>query len=137
MSSDGGSSSIPLGGIIGLSVAGGAVVIVTIIIIYVICTRVRKRKKEGVPKEEVIYAEVGNVHDSPPPESSQYAKVEFKKSDKFKKQKKKAGKSGASSAGTVNAGPVYAEIRRTPSSPAPLADSPEPRYANINIQSSV
>ena len=123
--------TIPLGGIIGIAVAGVLLVIVTVIIIYLLCTKYAKKQTES-KQDEVVYAEVGNnSENSGVKESSHYAKVEFKKSDKFKKQKKKVKE--AEKPKTV---PVYAEIALPPQPPS-QPESPEPRYANINIQSSV
>ena len=123
--------AIPLGGIIGIAVAGVGLLIVAAVILYLVCTKYAKKEKES-RKEEVVYAEVGDYSDnSGAKESSHYAKVEFKKSDKFKKQKKKVKE--VEKEKTV---PVYAEINFPPQPPS-QPDSPEPRYANINIQSSV
>ena len=75
---------IPLGGIIGIAVAGVGLIIVAAIILYLVCTKYAKKQKES-KKEEVVYAEVGDYSEnSAAKESSHYAKVEFKKSDKFK-----------------------------------------------------
>jgi uncharacterized membrane protein YhiD involved in acid resistance len=123
---------IPLGGIIGIAVAGVGLVIVAVIIVYLVCTKYVKKREEN-KKKDVVYAEVGdyNNENSEVNESSHYAKVEFKKSDKFKKQKKKLKEIEKQK--TVA---VYAEINLPPQQP-PQLESPEPRYANINIQSSV
>ena len=129
-------TTIPLGGIIGIAVVGAALVIVIIVILYLLCTRhMLKKNKEDASdrKKEVIYAEVGNSEGqtSSNDPSSHYAKVEFKKSDNFKQHKVKDSKSKKK-----EPCPVYAEIQSIPQTMA-HPDSPEPRYANINIQSSV
>lgn len=126
--------AIPLGGIIGIAVAGVGLLIVAAYILYLLCVKYNKKQKQS-KKEDVVYAEVGDYSGNTgdvTDECSHYAKVEFKKSGHFKEEKKKVKEAEKQKA----AGPVYAEI--TPQQlPPPQADSPEPRYANINIQSSV
>ena len=128
--------AIPLGGIIGIAVAGVGLIIVAVYILYLLCVKYSKKQKQDNKKEDVVYAEVGdydgNTGDAIE-ESSHYAKVEFKKSGHFKEEKKKVKEAEKQKTGQ---GPVYAEI--TPQQmPPPPAESPEPRYANINMQSSV
>ena len=126
------SLSIPLGGIIGIVIAGLALITVVIVLLYLLCTRHVMKPKHGVQNKppDVIYSEVGGYHRKGT-ESSEYAQVEFKKSEKFKEQKKKK-----KNVQEKEKHPIYAEIQGPPKS-SNYIHSPEPAYANINIQSSV
>lgn len=129
------SHAIPLGGIIGIAAAGLALIVVVIVLLYLLCTRhVMKPKDARNPESsDVIYSEVA-TENRKGTVSSEYAQVEFKKSDKFKEQKKK--KKFKKTSQCKEKVPIYAEIQGHQKS-SNMIHSPEPAYANINIQSSV
>ena len=127
-------SGIPLGGIIGIAVASIALITVLIIILYLLCKR-HHDKASHVTKRNHEYAEVGDDIGRADDPASQYATVQFNKSENYKQEKKKV-KDTKNERKVEAASPIYAQVRGGVAKP-PSPDSPEPRYANLNIQSSV
>ena len=134
-------NTIPNAAIVGIICAVVVLIVIVAIIVFLLWRKTKRAKlckPETVPAPDPDYAVLATRDDEAPPgESSQYARVEFRKSEKYKDEKKKVKEIKKQKPGENDEGPIYAKIRAEPNQPDPPPDSPEPRYANINIQSSV